>query len=173
MSIKHRGALQPGERVVVTGASGVSGRMALQIARLLGAADVVAMGRDEAALEAVSDYADATICMRGPALVHEQELRQRGGHDLTIDLTWPARLAALSAQNKRGRLVQVGSASQPGLGVEAAPLRGNAWSILGFSIFNYSLEERRAAYLELLEHVRAGRIEVPIQEIALDDLPAA
>ncbi|MBO9533544.1 MAG: zinc-binding alcohol dehydrogenase family protein [Solirubrobacteraceae bacterium] len=174
MSIKLRGGLQPGERVAVTGATGVGGRMALQIAKLLGAEHVVAIGRNQAALDAVAKYADDVVCVAGPSFVYEKQLQQLGGHDLTIDFTWGTlAMAALNGQRKHGRLVQVGSASGPGLGLAAPPMRGNAWSILGFSIFNYDLDEQHAEYRELLDHVSAGRIEVPVHEIGLDDVPAA
>jgi NADPH:quinone reductase-like Zn-dependent oxidoreductase len=174
MAVKVRGGLQPGERVAVTGATGVAGRMAVQAAKLLGAEHVVAIGRDEAELAKVGEYADDVVCFKGPMYLHEVELKRLGGHDLTIDFTWgPLAMAALNGQRKYGRLVQVGSASQPGLGLTAPDLRGNEWSILGFSIFNHSLEDRQREYLELLAHVREGRIEVPINEIGLDDVPAA
>ncbi|MFT4049944.1 MAG: zinc-binding alcohol dehydrogenase family protein [Solirubrobacterales bacterium] len=174
MSIKQRGALKPGERVAVTGATGVGGRMALQIAKLLGASHVVAIGRDEAQLATVGDLADEVVCFNGPMYVHEIELKRLGGHDLTIDFTWgPLAMSAMNAHHKHARLVQVGSAAQPALGITAPDLRGGQWSILGFSIFNYSLQERRREYLELLGHVQAGRIDVPIRQIGLDDVPAA
>ncbi len=157
-----------------TGATGVAGRIAVQVARLLGAGHVVAIGRDEEELAKLDGLVDDVICFKGPMYLHEVELKRLGGHDLTVDFTWgPLAMAALNGQNKHGRLVQVGSASQPGLGLTAPDLRGNEWSILGFSIFNYALEERRREYLELLGHVREGRIDVVTNEIGLDDVPGA
>lgn len=174
MAVKVRGQLQPGERVAVTGATGVAGRIAVQVAKLLGAAHVVAIGRNEEELAKLDGLADDIVAFKGPMYLHEVELKRLGGHDLTIDFTWgPLAMAALNGQNKHGRLVQVGSAAQPGLGITAPDLRGGEWSILGFSIFNHSLEVRCREYLELLGHVREGRIDVPVHEIGLEDVPAA
>ena len=174
MSIKTRGQLQPGERVAVTGATGVAGRIAVQAAKLLGAGHVVAIGRNEEELAKLEPWVDDVVCFKGPMYIHEVELKRLGGHDLTIDFTWgPLAMSAMNAHRTGGRLVQVGSASQPGLGITAPDVRGNEWSILGFSIFNQPLEDRRREYLELLGHVTEGRIEVATREIGLDDVPAA
>src|SRR5215475_8061448 len=57
-----RAQLQPGETVLVLGATGVAGKLALQIAKHLGAGRVVAAGRNEHVLETLPDLgADATI----------------------------------------------------------------------------------------------------------------
>jgi NADPH:quinone reductase-like Zn-dependent oxidoreductase len=174
MAVKVRGQLQEGERVAITGATGVAGRIAVQVARVLGASHIVAIGRNAQELAKLDGLVDDVITFQGPMYLHEVELRRLGGHDLTIDFTWgPLAMAAMNTQLTNGRLVQVGSASQPGLGLTAPDLRGGQWSILGFSIFNYALAQRREEYLALLEHVRAGRIDVPVREIGLDDVPAA
>ncbi len=60
-----RGGIQPGQTVLVNGATGVSGRMAVQAARLRGAARIIVTGRDRTKLEALKDLgADVTVCLQ-------------------------------------------------------------------------------------------------------------
>ena len=68
LSLAYRAKLMRGENVLILGATGVTGKLAVKIARLLGAARVVAAGRNQQALHALHDLgADATIpslCLR-------------------------------------------------------------------------------------------------------------
>src|SRR5215471_46040 len=68
LSLAYRAKLVRGENVLILGATGVTGKLAVKIARLLGAARVVAAGRNQQALHALHDLgADATIpslCLR-------------------------------------------------------------------------------------------------------------
>jgi NADPH2:quinone reductase len=62
LAIKTAAGFAPGETVLVQGATGVAGRLAVQVARLLGAGRVVATGRDDGALrEVVGLGADTVI----------------------------------------------------------------------------------------------------------------
>src|SRR5438067_7256571 len=66
MALTWRGHLQPGEQVLVLGASGAVGQVAVQAAKLLGAGRVVAASRDEAArTRAFSQGADAVVDLSG------------------------------------------------------------------------------------------------------------
>src|SRR5262249_31230720 len=57
--------LQPGETVLVNGATGFSGRLAIQVAKLLGAGRVIGTGRDAAALRSLSALgADSVIDLK-------------------------------------------------------------------------------------------------------------
>lgn len=59
---KERARLRAGETVLVNGATGAAGRLAVQIAKHLGAAKVIATGRDLDALKSVAGLgADVTI----------------------------------------------------------------------------------------------------------------
>ncbi len=67
MALTWRGHLQPGEQVLVLGASGAVGQVAVQAARLLGAGRVIAASRDEAArTRALSLGAEAVVDLTGP-----------------------------------------------------------------------------------------------------------
>src|SRR5262250_3243013 len=62
-----RAELKQGETVLILGATGVAGKLAIQIAKHLGAGRVVAAGRNEQVLKTLNDLgADATIHLDRP-----------------------------------------------------------------------------------------------------------
>ena len=109
LAMDWKGRLQPGESVLVLGATGAVGQIAVQAAKLLGAAHVVAAGRDRATLD--------TLLIRGADEIivldegYEQRLiaGARGGFDLVVDSLYGAPMvAALLATRYGGRLVNLG-----------------------------------------------------------------
>ena len=67
LSLKHRAKLASGETVLILGATGVTGKLAVQIAKILGAGRVVAAGRNERVLSTLLELgADATIRLDRP-----------------------------------------------------------------------------------------------------------
>ena len=90
VALRRRIAFQPGAAVLVLGATGNAGRLAVQIARHLGAGHVVAAGRDAERLAALAGLgADVTVSLDDDAL---------GGAaadvDVVIDYLWGAPAAA-------------------------------------------------------------------------------
>jgi NADPH:quinone reductase-like Zn-dependent oxidoreductase len=66
LSLEWKAKLEPGETVLILGATGVAGRLAVQLARHLGAGRVIGAGRNAEALEALAGLgADATIRLEG------------------------------------------------------------------------------------------------------------
>jgi len=80
LSLAYRAKLVRGENVLILGATGVTGKLAVKIARLLGAARVVAAGRNQQALNTLHDLgADATISLALPATeLSEAFVRESG-----------------------------------------------------------------------------------------------
>jgi NADPH:quinone reductase-like Zn-dependent oxidoreductase len=144
LSLAHRAKLAPGETVLILGATGVTGTLAVQIAKLLGAARVVAAGRNPQSLEKLRSLgADATIQLvqsdDNLKLSFERDAGEKG-FDVVIDYVWghPTEilLAAITrpefaAVNTETRLVQVGESASPTISLPAAVLRSTALTILG------------------------------------------
>jgi NADPH2:quinone reductase len=124
LGLEWMGRIQEGETVLVLGASGVVGQIAVQAARLLGAGTVIAAARDEQALERACAELGADKAVRlgsDDAGALTEQFRDAapsdgggGGIDLVIDPVWgtPA-MGALAALNERGRLVQIGNSAGP------------------------------------------------------------
>lgn len=174
MPVRHRGRLAPGETVVVLGASGAVGRVAVQAARLGGARWVVAVARSVSGRDAALSHGADVALATGPGL--PQALREAcpEGADLVIDALWgDSAAAAIGVLRRGGRLVQVGNAESPSLEVVAGPLRGGLIDLLGFSVIADDPAAVARAYLDLAEVVVRGEIEVDHEPVPLDEAPVA
>lgn len=174
MPVRERGRLVPGETVIVLGASGVVGQVAVQAARIGGARWVVAVARSAQGRErALRLGADAAVAV-GPDLPAELAGACDGGADLVVDALWgEAAGAAIPLLRRGGRLVQVGNAGGPTLELVAGLLRGRRADLLGFSVLVEDPSDLRRAYTELAEATAAGEVEIGIDEIPLADAPSA
>lgn len=176
LSVKDRGAIQAGEKVVITGATGAAGKIAVQIAKAAGASQIVAVGRNQEALERTKELgATDTVHFHGPLYLHQTELRDitDGGADLIVDFTWGApAMAALNCAAQDARLIQAGNAASLGVGLSATELRRGNYTLKGFSIWNETLDDRRKAFGELLALVADGKLQLDLEEIGLADVPA-
>ena len=144
LSLAFRAKLAPGENVLILGATGVTGKLAVKIAKLLGAGRVVAAGRNQQVLSTLPELgADATIHLDAPAEdLGEAFVREAGdsGFQVVIDYVWgrPAEvfLAAITRKEfavvtSETRFVQVGESAGPTISLAAAVLRSTALTILG------------------------------------------
>jgi NADPH:quinone reductase-like Zn-dependent oxidoreductase len=165
MALTWRGRLQPGEQVLVLGASGAVGQVAVQAAKLLGAGRVIAASRDAAArTRAFTQGADAVVDLTGDNL---DEISRRiaaacdGPLHLVIDPVWglPAE-AALRVLAAEGRLVNIGEAASPTARLESAIVRSRLHAILGYTNNALTHEQKAQALAEILMHAAAGRCTV-------------
>ncbi|WP_207101115.1 quinone oxidoreductase family protein [Paracoccus shandongensis] len=140
-ALTRRARLKPGETVLINGATGTSGRLAVQIARLLGAGRIVATGRNADALGELERLgAHQTIPLGDDAQRLERRFMQEVGRgvDIVIDYLWgrsaECLLIAAAKAGREGvpmRLVQVGSMSAPDITLPAAVLRASAIELTG------------------------------------------
>jgi NADPH:quinone reductase len=171
MPVAVRAPVQPDDRVLVLAATGTVGRVAVQAARLLGAARVVAAGRDEERLEHTLELgADEAVTLGGDDLV--ERIRAACGGDgptLVVDPLWgePATLVTEAAA-PNARIVHMGQSAGPEATLASAVVRGKQLSILGYTNFRLTPEERIAAYVDLTAHVAAGRIRLDVETFPLE-----
>jgi NADPH2:quinone reductase len=176
MPVARRAPVQPGDRVLVLGATGTVGSVAVQAARALGAERIVAAGRNSDKLERLRELgADEVVLLEGDDLV--ERFREACGGDgptLVVDPLWgePVR-AAVDAAAPRARVVQVGQSAGPEATLLSGSVRLKGLSILGHSNFVLPREELRAAYLDVAEHIAAGRIRIDVEVFALDEVAEA
>lgn len=176
LPLAERAPVQPDDRVLILGATGTVGSIAVQAARALGADRVVAAGRDPGRLERARELgADETVQLDGDDL--SQRLREAAGGDgptLVVDALWgePAAAAAESAA-PGARIVHLGQSAGPQATFTSAAVRGKRLSILGHSNFALSADERAGAYLNVTGHIAAGRIRVEVETFSVEDVGAA
>jgi alcohol dehydrogenase len=162
-----RGRLAAGETLVVNGATGAYGTAAVLVAVAMGAARVIAAGRNKEALEAVVRAGGprvAAVKLAGNAQKDAGLLREAtgGGAHMAFDMVGQARdpnstLSALHSLRRGGRLVLMGSMTTD-LPLPYTAVMLNSWEILGQFMYPAS------AYRRLLDLLRSGLLDIsPIQ----------
>jgi NADPH:quinone reductase-like Zn-dependent oxidoreductase len=185
LSLTYRAKLVRGENVLILGATGVTGKLALKIAKLLGAARVVAAGRNQQALHAARDLgADATISLALPATeLSDAFAREAGqsGFQVVLDYVWgqPAE-AFLTAMTRKEfasiqsetRFVQVGESASPTITLPAAVLRSTALTILGTAgipPFDVLVQ----AFQQVMAYAAKGDLQIHTETIPLASIENA
>lgn len=187
MALQHGAALQPGQHVLVLGATGVTGATAVQLAKsLFGAGRVVVAGRDAARLDWLRTVgADDAIAMREDDLAERvAALHTERPFDAVLDYLWgdPAvtALQALATSHPSShyhptRWVQIGSMAGPDITLPAGVLRGTAITLSGIGFGSVPPEVLGRARTEalplLLEMVADGRLHLhtvarPLAEVS-------
>ncbi|MYS82119.1 quinone oxidoreductase family protein [Embleya scabrispora] len=175
-ALQWRAGLRPDETVLVLGATGSLGRVAIQAAKALGAGRVVAADLDSDRLRALTAQgADAVVAIDGRGDLAER-LRDAadGGADVTIDPLWGApALAAMQAAAHGARHIQLGTAAGETLEFTAAALRSHMIDLRGFAVFRCPIDVRRQAYRTLTRHVADGAIAIDLEVVPLSDVATA
>ena len=176
LALTWRAELQAGETVLVLGATGACGGIAVQVAKTLGAGRVVAAGRAGERLNGLRERgADAVVAVdQADDLAATFKDAVGGELDVTIDLLWgePA-LAAMQVASRGARHIEVGNMSGQEITLPAPLLRSVSLDIRGFSVAHPPIELRREAYARLCEHAAAGDIQVEYEAVPLDDIAEA
>jgi NADPH2:quinone reductase len=171
----ERAAPLDGARVLVLGATGAVGQMAVQLAKAMGAARVVGAGRSAERLERVRELgADEVVELADVDLPGALERAAGGQLEVVIDVLWgePA-MAALALLATEGRLVNVGQPAGTDVRIPLETVRNRQGAIHAISSGWTELGRKAAAYERVLEHVRAGRLVVDREIVPLDDVGAA
>jgi NADPH:quinone reductase len=172
-----RAPLKGGENVLVLGATGSVGLVAVQVAKLLGAARVVAAGRSAAGLDrAVQVGADATIRLdQTDDLVAAFKNAFGGkGPNYVFDPLWgePA-AAAVQAAVPWSTIVNLGQSAGAMSELASAAVRFKSLSILGHTGFAVPPDELADHYRRLVEHAIAGDIRLDVERVPLDSVADA
>ena len=182
LPLSWRAPVKAGETVLVLGATGTLGLIAVQAAKILGAGRVVAAGRRPEGLErAVLHGADATVQIDTFGTDAPQTLAaalaeacEGDGPSLVIDPLWGEPfVAALEAAAPSARIVQLGQSAGAEAVVASGLVRGKSVDILGFTNFAVPRDVMHEALLTLVGHASAGRVAFEFERISLDDAGTA
>lgn len=141
IALRERISFEPGQKVLVLGATGNAGQLAVQVAKHFGAGVVVAAGRDGERLRMLRGLgADATVSLAGDPHTWTAVLAGAAANvDVVVDYLWgpPTELvipAMLMARENRSRLlqwIQIGSMADRELTLPSEWLRAANIQIMG------------------------------------------
>jgi len=161
LALVERARFEPGETVMVIGATGAAGRLALQVAKKLGAGRIIAAARDRAALEALP--ADLHLGIDELARVSEEKV------DVVLDYVWgPPAEATLAALRGRTRYVQIGAMAGDPIRLPSAVLRSTGITISGSGLGSVPMEtivREMPRFLAMAPDLEVDVLEVPLRDV--------
>ena len=181
-ALMERAKLKAGETVLVNGATGAAGQLAVQIAKQLGAAKVIATGRNPEALRAAAALgADVTI----PLVEDEAALDASfaaafdKGVDVVVDYLWgrsAERLLIAAAKAGKAapvRFVQIGSVSGETIALPSAVLRSAPITLMGSGLGSVPPDGLLAAIGAALEAAASGGLKIAAKPVPLSEVEQA
>ena len=170
---------QPGQRVLVLGATGNAGQLAVEIAKHLGAGHVIGAGRDAERLAALGDLgADVTISLAEDS---DDALGEAAADvDIVLDYLWgaPAEQPSVPSDpppRPRPPLdwIQIGSVAGPDITLPSAALRAANLRIMGSGQGSVSTAEIVAQLPALAAEITAGTLTVNAAPLPLSQVESA
>jgi NADPH:quinone reductase-like Zn-dependent oxidoreductase len=183
LSLKLRAALKPGESVLILGATGVAGQLAIQAARYLGASRIIGAGRN---IDALKDSGvDVAIALSDPEETDSAAFAEQlshGGFDVVIDYLWgrPTELllGALAKSfraesTQTTRLIEVGESAGNAITLPGALLRKVDLRLCGSGLGSVPLTQVFGGVQELFQIAAAGQLKVAVESVPLSNVTEA
>ena len=189
-ALVERAALQGGETVLVNGATGSAGRLAVQLAKYSGAGKVIATGRNQSELqELLSLGADIIIPFnlgtRLPlgAKQYEHALQEEfsGGIDVVVDYLWGesaktiiVAIAKTVEDATPVRFVHVGGASgEEEIALPGTALRSSAIQLMGSGVKSVPFPKLIGSIKSIFEAVGPAKLQIATQVMDLAEIEEA
>ncbi|HVI53748.1 MAG TPA: zinc-binding dehydrogenase [Luteibacter sp.] len=188
-ALVYRAQLKRGDTVLINGATGIAGRLAVQLAKHLGAGKVIATARDAAALASVEaigadivlpfqlDGSDADGVSRFEAALRQQF---EEGIDVVVDYLWGksaetiiVAIAKAVDDARPVRFVQVGSASGGDIRLPGAALRSSAIVLMGSGVKSVPLPDLLAAAGQVFAAAMPANLKIATRALPLSDVQTA
>jgi NADPH:quinone reductase-like Zn-dependent oxidoreductase len=180
IALRQRIDFAAGSNVLVLGATGNAGRMAIQVAKLLGAAHIIGVGRDAGRLADLPTLgATATVALDGST--GEQLGAAAKEVDVVLDYLWgepgAAAMAALitarADEHQPLTWIQIGSVAGATAPIPSAALRAARLQIVGSGQGSVSGREIVAELPALAEHISNGTFDIGVRPMPLADVEQA
>ena len=160
--------IQPGEKVLILGATGALGQVALQLARCLGAGRVVAAGRDAGALDRVAERGIADAVVRIGTDDDAGALKEAAGDgfDVVLDVVYGEPfVAALKATRWGARVMSIGAQAGRTARVDLPDMLFRTHTCVGTG--QRPPDDRQAIWRRLLALAREQQITVDYARFTL------
>jgi NADPH:quinone reductase-like Zn-dependent oxidoreductase len=180
LALRLRAPLKQGARVLVLGVTGNAGQMAVQVARRLGASQVIGAGRDAVRLQA--SKADKVISLVGEVdSIARMVASVAAEVDFVLDYLWgePAErtmMAILKAREDRSRAldwIQIGSIAGPTMALPSVALRSANLRVVGSGQGSVSLRDIVGELPALVKEIADGALRVEVTRVPLSKVESA
>ncbi|MEE3064182.1 MAG: zinc-binding alcohol dehydrogenase family protein [Actinomycetota bacterium] len=181
LALRRRIDFAPGQSVLILGATGSSGRLAVQVAKQLGASHVIAAGRDAQRLAALPALGADTIAAIDNASAVNDLTLAACDVDVVIDYLWGPVTAEVMAgiaahRSDRGKpltWLEVGSAAGPSAEIFSAALRAVRLQIVGSGQGSIPNRDILAELPAIAAEISSGAFELDARTVPLADVEAA
>lgn len=185
MGLRFKADIKPGDVVLVNGATGFTGRVAVQIAKYYGAKKVIATGRNEKSLQDVIALGADEIISLGQSdekiLAQFKKIHTNTPIDIIIDYLW-GHLAEMIFATLKGkgffthktRFVSVGAMAGDLIQMSAANLRSVDLQLMGSGLGSWSKEQVGKLFAEILPEMfqlaANGKLKVETVKVNIEDI---
>jgi NADPH:quinone reductase-like Zn-dependent oxidoreductase len=181
VALRQRVSFQAGQDVLVLGATGNAGQMAVQVAKHLGAGQIIAAGRDPGRLAALPALGATATVPLGAADTADRLAKTAADVDVVLDYRWgqaaaDAMTAIITSRADRGKplsWIEIGSVAGPTAAIPSAALRAARLQIVGSGQGSVSTREYLAELNVLAQEIAAGTIDVDARPVPLAQVEEA
>ncbi|WP_281632608.1 quinone oxidoreductase family protein [Flavobacterium luteolum] len=185
MALRFRASIKSGETVLINGATGFTGQMAVQIAKHYGAKKIIVTGRNEKALESLLELgADEIVSLKKDdesILSQLKEIHKNTPIDIVIDYLWGHSAELIFSVLKgngnfthKTRYISVGSMSGDTIQLSAQILRSVDLQLSGSGLGSWTKEEVKLLFSEILPEMfllaSKNILKVNIETVHLSDI---
>ncbi|WP_288375981.1 zinc-binding alcohol dehydrogenase family protein [Chryseobacterium culicis] len=185
MALKFKAGIQKGSTVLINGATGITGRIAVQVARLYGAQKIIVTGRNEESLQSLRELgADEVISLKMDDHDFKQkikEIHKETPIDIVLDYIWGHSVEMILSAFKgdgnfshKTKLINVGGMSGDAIQLSSQILRGTDIQISGSGLGSWSKAEFALLFSEIIpEMFRAaveGKIKMETQDVDIKNI---
>ena len=187
-ALTRRTQLKRGETVLINGATGMAGRLAVQVAKQLGAGRIITTGRNKQKLDDTRALgATETILLDGnkedTAARFKAAIQTQGGVDVILDYLWGSSAEQLIAacmnagsrtsQARSIRYINIGAISAPTITIPAVPLRSSRLEIMGAGVGSEPDSEVAKSVGEALQVAKEAGFKVEIWTAPIEEIEKA
>lgn len=185
MALKFKAGIQPGSTVLINGATGITGKTAVQIAKLYGARKIIVTGRNEESLQVLSGLgADEAISL----YLKDEEFKQKIKNihsetpiDIVLDYIWGHSVEMILSAFKgngtfshRTKLVTVGGMSGDTIQLSSQILRATDIQISGSGLGSWTKEETGLLFSEIIPQMfqaaAEGKIKIETEDLDIKNI---
>jgi len=190
LALKYRAAITPGKVVLVNGATGVTGKVAVQLAKHYGASRVIATGRNPSSLNSLKDLgADDVLSLsqdQNEFVSALKTIHTKTPIDIVIDYTWGTPVEWILHAIKGGglntpyhpiRVVTVGNMAGDNMNLGSAQLRSSAIEIVGSGFGSLPPEAFASMNTEIIPDLMKlavrGGLHIETESVPLSEIEKA